>query len=178
MAYMARVIDLAPIVGAFAAGLILDEVHWRQFTERGEHSVDELVRPLVGFLAPIFFVWTGAQVDLQTFTDPNALGFAAAITLAAIVGKQICSFGVLQKGLDRLSVGIGMIPRGEVGLIFAGIGSKLVINGEPVISRPTFAAVIIMVMVTTIITPPALKWSLGRSDGKKARMVISEEDSQ
>ena len=164
--YLAKVIDLAPIVGAFAAGLILEEVHWKSFTERGEHSILELVKPLTGFLVPVFFVRMGAEVELSAFADPAVLGFAGTLTIAAIFGKQICSLGVLQKGVDRLSVGIGMVPRGEVGLIFAAIGSKLMLNGQPVVQPATFSAVVIMVVITTMITPPVLKWSLGRGSHK------------
>lgn len=166
-ALLAKLIGLAAIVGAFAAGLILDEVHWRRFRERGEHSVEELVKPLVGFLVPIFFVTMGARVDLSTFANVDVLGFAAALTVAAIAGKQVCSFGVLQKGLDKLSVGIGMVPRGEVGLIFASIGSTLQIKGEPVVGHAAFSAVVIMVIITTMVTPPSLKWSMSRWSHKK-----------
>ncbi len=162
-AYIAELLGLNKIVGAFAAGLILEEVHWRTFTERGEHSMEELVRPIAGFLVPIFFVTMGARVELATFAKVSVLGFAAVLTLAAILGKQICGLGVLQKGLDRISVGIGMIPRGEVGLIFAAIGSTLILDGGPVIAKGTFSAVVIMVVVTTMIAPPALKLSLARS---------------
>ena len=161
-AYLASEIGLAPIVGAFAAGLILEEVHWRDFRERGEHSMDDLVKPLAGFLVPVFFVVMGARVDLATFANMKSLELAGALTVAAILGKQICGLGVLQKGLDRISVGIGMIPRGEVGLIFAAIGCQLKLCGNPLIGADTFSAIVIMVIVTTIITPPALKWSVAR----------------
>ena len=81
---------------------------------------------------------------------------------------MICAAGVLERGLDRVSVAVGMVPRGEVGLIFASIGAGLVLHGESVISRAVFAAVVIMVIVTTLITPPALKATLARGDRKKA----------
>lgn len=161
-AYLAWLIGLAAIVGAFAAGLMLEEVHWRNFRDRGEHSVREVVRPLAAFLIPVFFVTMGARVDLLSFANTSVLAFAGVLTLAAILGKQVCGLGVLQKGLDRLSVGIGMVPRGEVGLIFAAIGSRLLMGGEPVVSPATFSAVVIMVVITTIVTPPALKWSMSR----------------
>jgi Kef-type K+ transport system membrane component KefB len=93
---------------------------------------------------------------------PEILGLAAALTLAAVVGKQACALGALGGKLDRLSIGIGMIPRGEVGLIFASIGLTLVVRGEHIIDSGTYSAVVIMVMLTTLITPPALKWSLNR----------------
>jgi Kef-type K+ transport system membrane component KefB len=78
-------------------------------------------------------------------------------------------FGVIQKGVDRLTVGLGMVPRGEVGLIFANIGASLTIAGEPVIGNATYAAVVIMVIVTTLATPPAIQWSLARARAKAAR---------
>lgn len=177
LAYAAARIGLAPIVGAFAAGIILDEVHWRSFRDRGEHSMDELVRPLTAFLVPVFFVVMGARVDLRTFTHLEVLGMAAALTAAAILGKQACGLGVLQKGLDRLSVGIGMVPRGEVGLIFASIGSHLRLNGHPVIAPSTFSVIVIMVMITTLITPPALKWSVGRSSRRTGQRDRSSSGS-
>jgi Kef-type K+ transport system membrane component KefB len=155
LAYAASKVGLAPIVGAFAAGLILDEVHFNSF--RQEITIDQLIRPIATLLVPIFFVLMGIQVRLETFADPSVLGLAAGLTLAAIAGKQICGLGVLEKNLDRLSVGVGMIPRGEVGLIFAGIGKTL-----KVIDDGTFSAIVIMVMLTTLCTPPVLKYTLLR----------------
>jgi len=169
LAYLASEIELAPIVGAFAAGLILDPVHYRDFTDRGEHGIEELIRPITTFLVPIFFVLMGIRVDLTTFARVEILGFAAVLTLAAMIGKQACALGVVEKGLDRLSVGIGMIPRGEVGLIFAGIGSSMVLRGELVVSSSTFSAVVIMVIVTTLATPPVLKLSLNWGEKRQRR---------
>ena len=162
LGYLSKAIGLAPIIGAFAAGLCLEEAHWRSFVQRGEQSVLQLVRPLVGFLAPVFFFRMGARVDLLTFAQPAAIGFAAALTLAAILGKQACGLGVLKKGLDRVTIGIGMIPRGEVILIAAAIGANLIIKGAPVVSPATYSAIVIVVVVTILITPPLLKWRLGR----------------
>jgi Kef-type K+ transport system membrane component KefB len=113
-------------------------------------------------LVPIFFVLMGIQVRLETFASLSVLGVAAGLTIAAIVGKQICGFGVLEKGLDRLTVGVGMIPRGEVGLIFASIGKSL-----KVIDDATFSAVVIMVIVTTLITPPVLKVTSTRGEKRR-----------
>lgn len=153
--YLANAAGLAAIVGAFAAGLILEEVHFKGFRE--EITIEVLLRPVATFLVPIFFVLMGIQVRLETFADFSVLGVAAGLTIAAIIGKQICGLGVREQGLDRLTVGIGMIPRGEVGLIFAEIG-----RGLKVIDAGTFSAVVIMVIVTTLITPPLLKLSLAR----------------
>jgi Kef-type K+ transport system membrane component KefB len=162
LAWMSNVIGLAPIVGAFAAGLVLEDVHYRDFVGRGEHGLEELVRPIAAFLVPVFFVVMGMRTDLRAFADARVLAIAAAITVCAIVGKQVCGLGVIGGGVDRVTVGIGMIPRGEVGLIFANIGSGLVLHGRPVIDPALYSAVVVMVIATTVITPPALKWSLSR----------------
>jgi Kef-type K+ transport system membrane component KefB len=87
---------------------------------------------------------------------------AAALTVAAVVGKQACSLEAYGDGVHKLSVGLGMIPRGEVGLIFAATGAALMLRGEPVITAHTYAAIVLMVMVTTMVTPPLLAWSLRR----------------
>ena len=161
--YMANLMGLAPIVGAFAAGLILEGTNYQE-TERWKHQrLEDALAPISALLVPIFFVEMGISVDLKSFTNPSVWGLAAAITAVAIIGKQVCAFGVREKGLNRLAVGLGMIPRGEVGLIFAAEGRKLVANGEPVISSGTYSAVIVMVMLTTMVTPPLLKWSMSRN---------------
>ena len=162
LAWAANAIGLAPIVGAFAAGLILEDLHYRDFTERGERTLHDLIDPIASFLVPVFFVLMGIRTDLSVFGQPGVLTLAAALTVAAILGKQLCMLGVLEKGLDRLSVGIGMIPRGEVGLIFANIGLTLMVAGQRVIDQSVFSAVVVMVIATTVITPPALKWSFDR----------------
>ena len=166
MAWLAATAGLAPIVGAFAAGLVLEDLHSRAFVERGEKSLEELMEPLSSFLTPIFFVLMGMRTDLASFGDLHQLGLAAALTLAAIVGKQASSLGIVSKGVDRISVGIGMIPRGEVGLIFANVGLRLTYGSAPiVITAASFSSVVVMVIATTLVTPPALKWSLGRKRG-------------
>jgi Kef-type K+ transport system membrane component KefB len=172
LAWASAKVGLAPIVGAFAAGLILDEVHYKPKDGRTERDLADLLHPVSTVLVPIFFVLMGLKVDLRLFTRVEILGFAAALTVAAIAGKQICALGVVERGVNRLAIGVGMIPRGEVGLIFAGIGATLMLplaNGvsEPVIGPATFGAVVIMVMITTLITPPALKWALERKETNK-----------
>jgi Kef-type K+ transport system membrane component KefB len=163
LAYLASAIGLAAIVGAYAAGLILEDVHFRGFEARGERSLRDLVAPICAFLVPVFFVLMGIRVDLRAFARPEILGLAALLVAAAILGKQACALGAVGGGLDRRSIGIGMIPRGEVGLIFASIGTTLTIAGRPVIDEAIFSAVVIMVVVTTLVTPPALAWSLRRA---------------
>jgi Kef-type K+ transport system membrane component KefB len=167
-AWAANAIGLAPIVGAFAAGLVLEHLHYRDFVSRGEQSLDHLVEPIASFLVPVFFVLMGLRTDLAVFAQPGVLTLAAALTVAGIIGKQVCGLGALGKGLDRLSIGIGMVPRGEVGLIFANMGLTLHIGGERVVDEGVFSAVVVMVIVTTVITPPALKWSFGRAARKVA----------
>jgi Na+:H+ antiporter len=162
LSYSAARVGLAPIVGAFAAGLILEPSHFERFEETRERNLESLLVPISTFLVPLFFVLTGVRVELSTFADPGILALAAALTLAAIVGKQACALGVLEPGVNRLAVGLGMIPRGEVGLIFANMGATLVIAGERIITPATYSAVVLMVVVTTLITPPALQWGLQR----------------
>ena len=110
----------------------------------------------------------GLKVDLSAFARPDLLGVATVLTFAAIVGKQFCSLAVIKRPINRLAIGLGMIPRGEVGLIFAGIGATLTLPNaqgvsEPVVGAATFSAVVIMVIITTLVTPPLLKWSLDRA---------------
>jgi Kef-type K+ transport system membrane component KefB len=167
LAWAAAKVELAPIVGAFAAGLILDEVHFKPAGGRKERDLHDLLQPVSTVLVPIFFVLMGLKVDLRLFTRFDILGFAVALTIAAIIGKQVCGLAVLERGINRVAVGLGMIPRGEVGLIFAGIGATLMLPSVtgvslPVINNATFGAVVIMVIITTLVTPLSLKWSLGR----------------
>lgn len=171
LAFLAGQIGLAPIVGAFAAGLIMDKIYYKDFTDRGEHHIEELIEPIGIFLIPIFFVHMGMNVDLVTFGHTDILLFAGVMTLAAIIGKQACALAIFDKTINRMAIGLGMIPRGEVGLIFAAIGSKMVLNGERIIDAGTYSAVVIMVMVTTLVTPPLLKVSLLKGDKKKAAVA-------
>lgn len=174
LAWAAAALGLAPIVGAFAAGVVLDEVHFESFAERGERTLAELLAPVSALLVPVFFVLMGLKVDLRAFGRTEVIGFALALTAAAIVGKQACSLGVVGRGVNRVAVGLGMIPRGEVGLIFAGIGATLILPtadgaGRAVISAGVFGAIVIMVVITTLITPPALKWSMKRVGSPQRR---------
>lgn len=166
VAYLGTLFGLAPIVGAFAAGLVLEDATFKDF--RGDvRELEDLLSPITAILVPVFFVNMGMKVDLSAFGTLSILGFAGTLTLAAILGKQVCSFGAIGKGLNRVAIGIGMIPRGEVGLIIANIGLGLrTAEGKQVISNDTFSATVIMVVVTTMITPPMLKWALERTPGK------------
>jgi Kef-type K+ transport system membrane component KefB len=169
MATLAGFAGLAPIVGAFAAGVVLEEVHYQPFLERGERNVQELLFPLTTLVVPVFFVVMGFRVDLRSFASWAVLAFAGLITAVAVIGKQLCALGVLERGVDRIAVGVGMIPRGEVGLIFAGLGSTLVLRGQPVLSPTTFSALVLVIMVTTFITPPLLKAAFNREERSRLR---------
>jgi Kef-type K+ transport system membrane component KefB len=166
-AWLAAQVGLATIVGAFAAGLILERAQYRELGAKEDHELEDALAPLTALLVPIFFVQMGTKVDLASFAKPSVWGLAAAVTMAAIIGKQICVFGVREKGLNRLAVGLGMIPRGEVGLIFAAEGAKLAVQGERVITPDTYSAIVVMVMITTMVTPPLLKWAMTRRDGAR-----------
>lgn len=156
MAWLTSGIGLATIVGAFAAGLILNEELFAQHPAE-RLTIEEIVAPLEKLFAPIFFVLMGLQVNLATFLRPGTLWLALALTVVAILGKVVAGF-TADRTTDRLSVGIGMVPRGKVGLIFASVG-----KGLGVINDAIFSAVIIMVIITTVIAPLGLKWSLFRA---------------
>jgi len=162
LAWAASSLGLAGIVGAYAAGLVLDRVHYQDFTDRGERHVEDLLKPLTQVLVPVFFVVMGMQVELRALAQPGIPALAALLIVAAVLGKQACSLGALRGRLDALSIGIGMIPRGEVGLIFASLGLTLTIGGKPVVDPSLYAALVAMVLVTTLLTPPLLAWSMRR----------------
>jgi Kef-type K+ transport system membrane component KefB len=160
LAWAADAVGLAPIVGAFAAGLVLEGVPFKELLPDGD-GIEDVLLPVSTVLVPLFFVHMGALVNLRELAGGSVV-LAAALTIAAIVGKQACALAVVTRGADRLTIGLGMIPRGEVGLIFAGMGLNLKVNGAPVLGSGEFAAVVAMVLLTTIITPPLLRWRLGR----------------
>ena len=144
LSYLADRVGLATIVGAFAAGLILAK------TDQRAH-IEELIKPLTDIFVPIFFVSIGVLVDLRTFLDLDVLYVAGLLIVAAILGKIFSGFPVRGK-VNRFAIGIGMIPRGEVGLIFAGIGISL-----GVIDDALYSALILMVIVTTFLAPIMMK---------------------
>ena len=153
MALAAHALGTAMIVGAFTAGILLAR------TDKKE-DIDETIQPVVDVFAPVFFVMVGAKVDLSVFNpstpeNRTVLMLAAMLIAAAIAGKIASALAVRQKGLNRLAIGYGMIPRGEVGLIFAQIGLA-----AGIVEPALYAAVVAMVIVTTFVAPPLLKNSL------------------
>jgi Kef-type K+ transport system membrane component KefB len=129
LALLAHRVGLAHIVGAFTAGLILEDVHYRDLAAKEDANLRELLQPIAALLLPAFFVLMRIGVDIRVFASAPGLAFALALTVAAIVGRQACALMPRGRDLDRIPVGVGMIPRGEVGLIFAGIGATLMIGG-------------------------------------------------
>jgi Kef-type K+ transport system membrane component KefB len=188
-AYIASLLGLAPIVGAFAAGLILDEVYFREFAapsmvaelraavgkgdqatqdrveavldRHSRHHLEELMAPIGFVFVPLFFVYTGMQVNLAVLKDGGLVLIALAVTGLAFAGKLLS--GLVAGKVNKWIVGWGMAPRGEVGLIFAVVGKQL-----GVVDDREFAVFVIMVMLTTLLTPPILAWLIKR-DAQRAR---------
>ena len=163
LAFVAEAIGLAAIVGAFAAGFVIDPYGEGVRTSVGTATLGDLLHPIAAVFVPLFFVLMGVRVDLASLAAPSALWLGGALVVAAIAGKLACALGVVDPRVDRLTVAVGMIPRGEVGLIFAGIGTTLMLDGQPVLSEAVFAAVVMMVLVTTLVAPPGLRWRLRRT---------------
>lgn len=162
LAFVAELLGLAAIIGAFAAGLLLDPYGRGVRTREEEATLAELLHPLSSLFVPLFFVLMGTHLHLGSLASLAVLGFGAVLILCAFAGKLTSALGVVGCGVNRLAVGIGMIPRGEVGLIFAGIGTGLTLEGRPILSQSTFSAIVLMVLVTTLVTPIALRWVFGR----------------
>jgi Kef-type K+ transport system membrane component KefB len=159
-AWAADLIGLAPLVGAFAAGVVLEDFHSARFVERGEAPLQRLVEPLSGFFVPIFFVVMGIRTDLRAFLRLETLLLSAGLVCVAVVGKLACGLGA--RGVNRLVVAFGMMPRGEVCLIFASLGISLQVGGIPVIDGTAYSALVAVVVFTTLLTPVLLKWGLAR----------------
>ncbi len=156
LSWAASVMGLAAIIGAFAAGLIVEESHSQRFVARGERTLAVLIEPIASFLVPVFFVVMGMRTRLEVFRQPAVLVFALGLTLAAILGKLGAGLSV-GKRADGLSIGIGMIPRGEVSLVFASLGLSL-----GAIDSSIYSSLVVVVILTTLVTPAMLKWSLRR----------------
>jgi Kef-type K+ transport system membrane component KefB len=186
-AYLATLVGLAPIVGAFAAGLILDAVHFKGFAfpevvhdllafrgfdkkekekiallaeKHKESHVEDLVANLGLLLVPIFFVFTGLQVEFESLLNPNLYLTALIITIIAIFGKVVAGLGAAGSFREKLLVGVAMVPRGEVGLIFAAVGKSI-----GAINNDLFSVIIIVVITTTFVSPPLLKHLLKKHIG-------------
>ena len=162
LAFAAELIGLADIIGAFAAGLLLDPYGRGVRAGEKEATLSELMHPLSALFVPLFFVLMGIQVDVRSLAGPDIMVLGAALVLCGLAGKLACALGVFGKGVNRLAVGIGMVPRGEVGLIFAGIGVRLTLEGKPLLTEGIFSAIVLMVLVTTLLAPIGLRWAFAR----------------
>ncbi len=170
LAYIAGAIQLEAILGAFAAGLILAETAKRK-------ELEEQIKPIADILVPVFFVTVGARTDLSVLnplepSNREGLIIASFLVVVAIVGKAITGFAIFgQPGINRLAIGVGMIPRGEVGLVFAGVGSA-----SGVLSESLEAAIIVMVIMTTFLAPPLLRvvFQAPSDDGDDGEAALEE----
>lgn len=150
LAALADRLGSALIIGAFAAGLVLsgtDQVH----------TIDERMKPVADVFTPVFFLSIGAAVDVRVFGDAKVLGIGGALFAIAVLGKLASGWAVPWRRFNRWAVGVGMAPRGEVGLIFARIGLT-----AGVLSQQLFSAILLMVIGTTLVAPPLLKWAFAR----------------
>lgn len=157
LAWASDAIGLAPIVGAFTAGLILEDSHSAAFVARGEASLADRMEPISSWLVPIFFVLMGMRADFRALANPRALLLAGALAIAAFAGKLLCAAGA-PRGSDRVAVAFGMLPRGEVSLVFASLGLSL-----GLLDGGQYSALVVVVIVTTLAAPALLRWRLGRS---------------
>ncbi len=163
-AELANAAKLAFIIGAFMAGLALGRTRYHE-------RIAENFNPLGHIFIPVFFATIGINADLEAMAKPEVLGLAAVLTVVAVFGKLASAFGALGTPADKLLVGLGMIPRGEVGLIFAAIGLS-----RGVLDDDLYGAVLIVVLVTTLMTPPLLRWRLARPQPVAVRAeAVGEE---
>jgi Kef-type K+ transport system membrane component KefB len=172
---------LAAIVGAYAAGLLLDDVTVAPFTDEktsGVRKVETFVGPIVAVFSPVFFVRTGMNVKLGGL-DGSAIILALVLVVTAVVGKLASGLGVRGgtnrdgSKVDRLTIGLGMMPRGEVGLIFADAGARIAPGGTPLLSPGIYAALVAAVFATTLIAPPALSARL-RARRRSPHAAVAE----
>ena len=155
-AYLANQFGLATIVGAFCMGLILDDVHFKDF--HSSKTLEEYIQPISMFLVPIFFVVTGLNVDVSVLQDPTVIYSSIALCLVAILSKLACGWAFPSKEkFSRILIGVGMIPRGEVGLIFASVGKSI-----GVVDNRLYAIAVIVVITTTLVTPPILAFLINK----------------
>lgn len=177
--YLAELFGLEPIIGAFAAGLLLDEVHFGSFADpeivydlrnldfkstkdkeavqrlinkhRDTH-VEDLVSTLSYIFVPVFFVYTGLQIDFGSLLEPRIYLIALVISCFAIAGKAVAGLAAKGKLREKLLVGVSMVPRGEVGLIFAATGQAL-----GVLEQEVFSTIVLVVIITTFVAPPLIE---------------------
>ena len=168
LAWLGSLAGLAAIVGAYAAGLILEPAHVQILEERELCRLEQLVQPLVVVLSPLFFVLMGARIDPTALAGPRILGFTLALAVLGIAGKLVAGFAA-GRGSKGTVVGWGMVPRGEVGLIFVATGSQLHLGGRPLLAPEIQAAIVGALLLTTVAGPLGLSWAL-RASGASRKM--------
>lgn len=178
--YLAELFGLEPIIGAFAAGLLLEEVHFRSFADpevvhelrsvefkndddktavanvirrHSDAHVEDLIGSIGMIFIPVFFVYTGMQIDFGSLLQPKLYVTAMIISVFAIVGKVVAGTAAKGSAREKLLVGVSMVPRGEVGLIFAATGKAL-----GVLSDELFSVIVLVVIITTFVAPPLIKY--------------------
>jgi Kef-type K+ transport system membrane component KefB len=166
MAWAASKLGLAPIVGAFVAGLLMNERYFRGYREAADTKLEHLMGPITGLFLPLFFVIMGLQVDLAALSSPPILAATAILTLVAVLGKIVAGLGMPTKHGDPWAVGYGMIPRGEVGLVFAAVGL-----GAGAISLEFYGVIVMVVVLTTVISPILLRRRLAATAGSRSRAL-------
>jgi Kef-type K+ transport system membrane component KefB len=151
-AQMAVFAGLAPLIGAFVAGLLLDDVHFAVGDDFQKKRVEELLQPITSIMLTIFFVGIGAQVQLETLLDPQSLMIIGVLFVVAVISKGASGFTVTGTGFDRMGIGLGMIPRGEVGLVFASFAYS-----HEVFCCEVYSALVMVILLTTLAGPILLK---------------------
>lgn len=163
MAWAAAKMGLAAIVGAFTAGLLLEETYFEGYLEKRDISLHAIVLPLTNLFLPIFFVLMGMHIQLALMTSLPILLATVVLVIVAVVGKIVSGLGLPKSRGDRLTVGYGMIPRGEVGLVFAAVGLA-----SGAISREFYGVIVLVVVLSTVIAPILLRARLQRRAGVKS----------
>ena len=155
LAWLGTLAGLAAIVGAYAAGLILEPAHVQTLEQREPQQLEQLMQPLVAAFSPLFFVLMGARIDPSALVNPRVLLFTLVLGVLGVAGKLAAGF-VAGPGCRWAVVGWGMVPRGEVGLIFVAVGSGLRLGGTPLLSAEVQAGVVGALLLTTIAGPLGL----------------------
>jgi Kef-type K+ transport system membrane component KefB len=183
-AYLASLVGLAPIVGAFAAGLLLDPVHFTRFhmppivaslqrlqgfdksekekinkiiDKHRDHHVEDLIGGLGLVFIPVFFLYTGLSINFESLLQPGLYVTALIISVVAVLGKFVAGFAAKGDKNDKGLIGMSMVPRGEVGLIFAATG-----KGLGVLSDELFSIIVIVVILTTFVAPFGMKYYISK----------------
>jgi Kef-type K+ transport system membrane component KefB len=153
LAALADAAGLAPLIGAFVAGLALARTEQAERVQRDLTSIGHI-------LIPVFFLRVGVDADLAHVVRPGALGLAGLLIAAAVAGKVVCGWFATGSPADKLVLGLGMVPRGEVGLVFAGLGLR-----DGILNAERYGALLVAILVTDLVGPVLLRWRLRHRPG-------------